>query len=115
MLETPADSFFDVFVEISLPGVGITERNALFTQDPLRMEATINRLPPLTSAAFEGSTGYIGRGWVPSSEAGNPEATPNEESNLILYYNVGGQPQACAELISHPTHTPGKTIPYINK
>ncbi|UCH86346.1 MAG: hypothetical protein JSU97_07380 [Dehalococcoidia bacterium] len=38
---TLADSFFDVFFEVDVPGVGL-----LYNHDPVRVEAVIDRVPP---------------------------------------------------------------------
>lgn len=42
-VDFPADSFFDVFVEIELVDLGMTAENAF---DPLRLGATLSALPP---------------------------------------------------------------------
>lgn len=41
-MDFPADSFFDIFIEIDIPGVG-----TVYNQDPLRMQCTITDIPPL--------------------------------------------------------------------
>jgi hypothetical protein len=41
-VDFPADSFFDVFVEVSIPGVG-----TLHNVDPIRMQCVINEIPPI--------------------------------------------------------------------
>jgi hypothetical protein len=43
----PANSFFDVFVEVDVPGVG-----TLFNVDPLRMQSMIDRFPPVPQTDY---------------------------------------------------------------
>ena len=49
----PADSFFDIFIEIDLPDLDIIAVN----QDPLRLEATLNDLPPAAGDEYRGANG----------------------------------------------------------
>ena len=49
----PADSFFDIFVEIDLPDLGIIAVN----QDPLVLEATLTDLPPAEGDEYRGANG----------------------------------------------------------
>ena len=46
----PADSFFDVFVEVEVPGLGMTLHN----EEPLRMEAELTDLPPGEGDGYRG-------------------------------------------------------------
>lgn len=101
-VDFPADSFFDVFVEVELPHISMTA----VTEEPMRMEATLTALPPgegdedgednvyrLSTgeavpliAATEASL-MIGRisdaihiPNPPPEEGETPEATPTEET-----------------------------------
>ena len=90
----PADSFFDVFVEIEVPDLGLTLHN----QEPLRMAAELNGLPPAEGDSYRGEDDrplytpaalQVGRIidalHIPEPESpatGEPQATeaPTEES-----------------------------------
>ena len=93
----PADSFFDIFVEIQLVDLGWTAENAF---DPLRLEATLTALPPAEGDEYRTKDGtpvaiqttdagrQIGRivaalhipQPAPVQATGEPEATATEKA-----------------------------------
>jgi hypothetical protein len=88
----PARSFFDIFFEVSVAGFPILHNN-----DPLRMESTIDSVPPDIWV-----NKYVGTGWVESYYAGNPDAQVFDLP-LKLY-----DPNEVwvANLTEHPIHQP---------
>lgn len=47
-LDFPAESFFDVFVEVEVPGVSVVLHN----EDPMRLECEISSIPPINCFYF---------------------------------------------------------------
>lgn len=65
-MDFPAESFFDVFVEVDLPGMGVA---GLQHATPIRLEASVDRIPPL-GTSLETPDGWSGVSLLDS--AGNP-------------------------------------------
>ncbi len=107
-----ADSFFDVYVEIELPDLGICLRS----EQPIRLEGVISQVPPATSDAYSANVqtpvplfkGPCGGGaWPVPADPDPPEAlilslNSCREAPPVGEYDFGDAPDAYKTL-----HTSG--------
>ncbi len=84
-----ADSFFDVFLQVDLPDLGIQ----LFTQDPKRLSATIEQKPPGPGALYKNGNQiqlYDGQGNATSYFLGACRHRPNPPIEVDYFpFSIG--------------------------